>query len=91
MNDDYSKRDTQIWLTEWTFFNLDGTEFIAPDEDSKVVCKKIPLRFIINEGLCYGRAIKNLSITTMKTLQDDKKTGLKKFKIKYIKFISKVN
>lgn len=89
--------DTQIWSTDWIFYtvqtikeirdNVPAKEFIVRD----VVCKKMPIRFILNEGMCYARAVKDLSITTMNTLQDDKVTGLKKFKIIYKKYISNVN
>lgn len=94
---EYDKRYTQIWVTDWIFYTVQSEadiyngvaikEFIVTD----VVCKKIPTQFVINEGMCYARATKELSITTLKTLQDDNKTGLKKFKIIYKKYISNVN
>ena len=97
MNEEYEKGHAEIWETDWIFYTVQSEADIynqVPVVEFKVegvVCKRIPLRFIMNEGMCYDRAISNLSITTLKTLQNDKESGLKKFKIIYKKFISKTN
>lgn len=84
---------TEIWLSNWTFYEkvkekgMKPTEFVVRD----VVCKRIPTRFILNEGLAYNRATKDLMKTFMNILEDDKATGLKKFTIQFTKKIGQVN
>ena len=84
---EYDKSDTEIWVSNWVFYNLDNSEFIVND----VVCLRIPIIYHLKDLIAYKRAIKNISITTTKTLQKDKKTETLKFKIIYIKLIGKRN
>lgn len=76
-----------IYSSDWIFYDKAGIEVISKD----VVVKKIPLEFIIAEQLPYKRAISIFGDKRLKDLQDDKKTGLKKFKIKFKNKIGEVN
>lgn len=58
-------------------------EFIVKD----VVCKRIPLRFHLNEGDMYKRVVRGMGDKTLSEFQDDPTTGLKKFTITYKKEI----
>lgn len=83
---------TEIWIARWTFLNDTGIELHAHD----VVTKRIPVRFLLNEGIAYHRAIRDVfknpnNVTFLKTLKVDKETGLKKFYITYTKFLSCTN
>lgn len=46
-----------------------------------IVCKHIPIKFLINEKTAYLRALRSFSDSFLKELIVDKSTGLKKFKI----------
>jgi len=59
-------------------------EKIIPD----MVCKCIPVKYIIKEMYSYKRAVSELN---EKDFIKDEQTGLLKFKIVYKKFISKIN
>jgi hypothetical protein len=90
---DYEKNPSQIWKTDWIFYTFSGGEFIVPN----VVCKRIPVQFILNEGRTYQSMTNvlskhcRLSALFQKELQRDKVTKLLKFKIIYKQFISLTN
>ena len=93
----------EIWSTTFVFYiraKKNKKKEILPEAEYKVegvICKRIPVQFLLNEGLVYKRAIKNLlkdsdsTVGLMNTLVDDKETGLKKFKIIYDKKMGEVN
>ena len=89
---------TEIWTADFTFYyNLSAKEkrkgISAPTFTVKdVITKRIPTRFIINEGESYIRATKDLiNDTFMSSLENDPATGLKKFTIRFTKKIGTVN
>ena len=87
----------EIWLADFTFYykqsakekfaNLPPSTFIVKD----IITKRIPVRFVLNEGLSYGRATKGLLIKFLSELENDPATGLKKFTITYTKKIGEVD
>jgi len=80
----------EIWLADFHFYyKKEGGTFIVRD----VITKRIPTRFILNEGLAYDRATKDFDSmkTFVGTLQDDPATGRKKFTIKFTKKIGEAN
>lgn len=87
----------EIWLADFVFYykqsakekytNTPASTFIVKD----VVTKKIPTRFIINEGLAYNRAIKGMLIKFLAELENDPTTGLKKITITFTKKIGVTN
>lgn len=89
----------EIWLADWLFYYKQSpkekAEGIKPSVFLRkdIVTKKIPTRFILNEGLSYERATHDFD--DMKKfiagLQDDPVTGLKKFTIQFTKKIGEVN
>lgn len=86
-----------IYLADWTFYiqvsakeraeGVQPVKFIARD----VITKRIPARFILNDGLTYKQAIRGISKTLYATLENDRSTGLKKFTIQFTKKIGEVN
>ena len=86
---------TEIYLADWIFYSkivkvikIEGTNKVQKPAEiisKDIVTKRIPLEFLLNDKLTYQRAIKTFSITELSNLIDNKKTGLKKFKINYIK------
>ncbi len=88
----------EIWLANFEFyFKLKAKEkkmgmtvgptFIVKD----VITKRIPVRFILNEGESYRRATKDFLKYFAASLEDDPQTGLKKFTITFKKKIGEVN
>lgn len=81
----------EIYLADFHFyFKKSNEKYIVKD----VITKRIPTRFILNEGLTYKRAIRGMQEVGSKflaTLQDDKETGLKKFTIHFTKKIGEAN
>lgn len=88
---------TEIWQTDWIFYTKlsasDKAKGMKPIEFvvRAVVCKRIPVRFILNEGIAYKRTLKSILPKTLDILEEDRYTGLKKFKIKFIKKIGITN
>lgn len=88
---------TEIWLADFIFYykqsakkkyaNTPASTFTVKD----VITKRIPVRFVLNEGLSYRRATKGLLIKFLAELENDPTTGLKKFTITYTKKIGDVN
>ncbi len=88
---------TEIWLADYIFYlkmsakekakGNSATTFVVRD----VITRKIPTRFVINEGLSYRRAIKGMLIKFLAELEDSPETGLKKFTIKFTKKIGETN
>jgi len=86
---------TEIYIADWIFYSkivkvikIEGSNKIQKPAEiisESVVTKKIPLEFLLNDKLTYLRAIKKFSVTELGNMIEDKKTGLKKFKINYIK------
>jgi hypothetical protein len=87
----------EIWLADWVFtYKLRAKEMragiTAPTFTvNDVITKRIPTRFLLNEGESYKRATEDMLKTFYSSLEDDKETGLKKFKIIYTKKIGEVN
>ncbi len=52
-----------------------------------IITKRIPIKFILNEGLSYQRAIKHFSKTQFQELENNRLTGFKKFTIQFTKKI----
>lgn len=77
----------KIYIADWTFETKSKTKITSKD----VVTKKIPVEFIIQEGLSYQRALKPFSESQLREMIEDKKTGLKKFTIKYTKYLGEAN
>lgn len=77
----------KIYIADWTFETKSGLKLISKD----IVTKKLPIEFIISEGLSYQRALKPFSEKQRQEMIEDRKTGLKKFTIKFIKFIGNSN
>ncbi len=84
----------EIWTADVTFFYKQN----AKEKEKKakvklfivkaVIVKRIPLRFLLNEGDFYIRATRDMLAKTMlNELENDKNTGLKKFTITYNKLI----
>lgn len=88
---------TEIWTADFTFYmKLSAKEKMKGHSHAKfvvsdVITKRIPTRFIINEGLSYNRATDGMLKEFMSRLEDDKETGLKKFTITFIKKIGETN
>ncbi len=85
----------EIWSATVIFYlkNKDKKSQLAPIEikGPEVITKRIPLKFIINDGLIYKRAIKNYGEKTLLELVVDPDTGNKKFKLIYNKKIGETN
>ena len=56
-----------------------------------VVCKYMPIKFLINEKTAYKRALRDFSDSFVKELENDKQTGLKRFTVKYLHKIGETN
>ena len=89
---------TDICSATFTFYssvtkkvNNKKVEIITERKVENIVCKYIPLRFLINEGVAYKRAIRSFSDSFLKELITDKATGLKRFKVDYLKKIGETN
>jgi len=79
-----------IYIADFIFYRTSKNKEL-PVLVEKVVCKYMPLKFLINDGMAYKRAIRGFSDTFYKELVKDTSTGLKKFKINYIKKIGETN
>lgn len=87
----------EIYLADWTFYlkqsgkdklnSVPVRTYIIKD----IITKRIPLIFILNEGMSYYRAINQIPDSFLKTLQNDENTKLKKFTITFTKKIGEVN
>ncbi len=104
-DDNFIEQDkawTEIWITHWIFFykrtpkeiyeGIPQTEYLRVNkrnEPLEVVCKRIPVKYLLKEGLAYRRATKNMGDDRL--FEKDKTTGLLKFKIVYVKYIDRIN
>lgn len=84
----------QIWSANWTFYKKQTAKEKKDDVPvitftvENIVTPYIPVRFVINEGDAYKRAIRgNVVASMMGDLENNKETGLKKFTITYVKQI----
>ena len=73
----------KIYIADWEFEGKTGLKYISKD----VVTKKIPLAFLLDDGVTYQRAMRCFSEKHQSDMLDDKKTKKKKVKIIYKKFL----
>lgn len=86
-------KNTEIWIADWIFFIKQSVKEQNKKEIQQtytmkdVVTKRIPPRFLINEGT-YLRTIKKIPLKILERLEGKE---IKKFKIIYNKKIGEVN
>jgi hypothetical protein len=77
----------KIYVADWTFEGKNRLDYISRD----VVTKKIPIEFLLEDGVSYQRAIRGFTETQQKDMIDNKTNGKKKVKITFKKFLGYAN
>ena len=77
---------SEIWIADWTFYQKE-----IPIIVKAIVTRKLPLRILMANRMAYDRAVddmeRRMGIKFINALDNDKATGLKKFKLEYVRKI----